>query len=199
MEFRRLAWAPALISLLAAPAAYAHSGPAGHTHDGLMAGLMHPVFGPDHLLAMVAVALWAALVSPRLFWVAPAGFLSGMVLGGVLGLYGLEMPGMELAIAASVFAFGALTLARTDLPVLAGSALAMAFGAAHGMAHGAEIPDQAGALSYVAGFLIATAALHLAGTLAGLALRQRFSLIARSCGAAVAATGLWMSMIAIAG
>lgn len=197
MEFRRFAWAPALTLLLAAPAAYAHTGPAGH--DGLIAGLMHPLFGPDHLLAMVAVALWAALVSPRLFWVAPAGFLSGMVLGGVAGLSGMAMPGLEIAIAASVVAFGGLTLTRTNLPVLMGGALAMAFGAAHGMAHGAEIPAGAGALSYVAGFLAATAALHLSGTLAGLGLRPRFSLIARTCGAAIAATGLWMSIGAIAG
>lgn len=196
MQFRHFAWAPALLTLVAAPA-FAH---VGHTEtSGFAAGIGHPIFGPDHLLAMIAVALWAALISPRQFWIAPAGFLTGMILGGLTGLAGGELPGMEIAIAGSVLALGLLTLFKTPLPALAGAALALAFGAVHGMAHGTEIPSGAGAFSYVAGFLIATAALHLTGTLAGLALRQRFSLIARSCGAAIAATGLWMSFGAIAG
>lgn len=196
MQLRHFAWAPALLTLVDAPA-FAHVGH-GET-SGFAAGISHPILGADHLLAMIAVALWAALISPRQFWIAPAGFLTGMVLGGLAGLGGGALAGMEIAIAVSVLAFGLLTLFKTSLPALAGATLALAFGAAHGFAHGAEIPEQVGAFGYVAGFLIATAALHLSGTLAGLALRQRFSLMARSCGAAIAATGLWMSFGAIAG
>lgn len=196
MQFRRFAWAPALLTLVAAPA-FAH---VGHTEtSGFAAGIGHPVLGPDHLLAMVAVALWAALVSPRQFWVPPAGFLTGMVLGGLAGLGGGALPGMEIAIAGSVLAFGLLAVFKVPLPALAGAALALVFGVAHGFAHGAEIPGQAGAVGYVAGFLIATAALHLSGTLAGLGLRDRFMPLARMAGGAVAAAGLWMTVGTLAG
>jgi len=196
MQFRGFAWAPALLTLVAAPA-FAH---VGHTEtSGFAAGIGHPIFGPDHLLAMIAVALWAALVSPRRFWIAPVGFLTGMILGGLAGLGGGELPGMEIAIAGSVLAFGLLAAFKTPLPALAGGALALAFGAAHGFAHGAEIPEQAGAFSYVAGFLIATAALHMTGTLAGLALRDKFMLAARAAGGAVAALGLWMTFGTLVG
>ncbi len=191
MQLRRFAWAPALLTLVAAPA-FAHVG--HHETSGFAAGIGHPILGADHLLAMIAVALWAALISPRQFWIAPAGFLTGMILGGLAGLGGGTLPGMEIAIAGSVLAFGLLTLFKTPLPALAGAALALVFGAAHGFAHGAEIPAEAGAFSYVAGFLIATAALHLTGTLAGLALRDRFLPAARSAGGAIAALGLWLSV-----
>jgi urease accessory protein len=180
------------LSLAAAVAALA--GPAlahtGHGASGFAAGLAHPVFGADHLLAMVAVGLWAALANPRLAWVAPAGFLSGLLLGGLLGFAGATVPGVEFAIVGSVLAFGALAVFRVALAPARAFAAAAAFGAAHGLAHGAELPEGLGWAGYVAGFLIATAALHATGVLGGLAAnRSGTGPLGQPAGACVVAAG----------
>lgn len=158
-----------LVAALAAGPAFAHTG---HGTGGFVAGLSHPVFGPDHLLAMAAVGLWAALSAPGRFWIAPAGFLAGMLGGGLAGLAGLQPPGMEAMILGSAALFGALALFSARPPAPAAFALAALFGVAHGAAHGAELPQGLSAMSYVAGFMIATAALHGAGVAAALAARR---------------------------
>lgn len=177
----------ALLSCAATPAlAHTGHGPV----DSFSAGLMHPISGPDHLLAMVAVGLWAALAAPRLFWVAPTGFLSGMLAGGFAGIAGLMAPGVELIIVGSVIVFGFLALSAARLPALVAFTAAAAFGAAHGVAHGAEMPADGSALEYAAGFVLATAVLHAFGVGIGLT-AQRFQLnrVGRAAGGAVALAG----------
>jgi urease accessory protein len=178
--------------LLVASPAGAHTGlPAG----GALDGLGHPVHGLDHLLAMVAVGVIAAAVTDRrIAWLTPVGFVAGMVLGGAAGLSGVGFPAVELAIATSVVVLGALVVVLTTrttrrrvglwLPVLAA-----VFGAAHGHAHGAELPSGALPAAYLAGFLAATVALHLTGAAAGLGLR-RVKVAQVVAGAAVAAAGV---------
>ncbi len=184
---RRILTFAALVAALAAAPAFAH---VGHGTGGFGHGLAHPVFGADHLLAMVAVGLWAALAAPGLAWAAPAGFLSGMLVGGLLGFAGFGTPLVETMILGSVILFGLLALfsVRTGAAVAFG--LAAVFGAAHGVAHGAELPVSADAASYVAGFLLATAALHALGLSAGLAVR-RFGLprLGQAAGGVVALAG----------
>lgn len=178
-----------VLTALAGPA-LAHTG---HGTSGFSAGLAHPVFGPDHLLAMLAVGLWAALADPRLAWVAPAGFLSGMAVGGLAGFAGFAPPGVEFLIVGSVIVFGALALFRTQATPLVAFAVAGLFGAAHGAAHGAELPEGLGWAGYVAGFLIATAALHAIGALGGLmAGRAGLQRLGQAAGAAVAVAGAYL-------
>jgi len=174
------------LALILAPSTLlAHPG-----HDGgspFHAGLTHPVGGLDHVLAMVAVGLWAAVTGGRALWAMPLAFVGAMVLGGAMGMAGIDLPAVEPMILCSVVVLGVATALalRPSLPLaLAGIAL---FGIAHGHAHGAEGP--AGQmLPYAAGFVIATAGLHLAGIGAGLALgQQRF---ARALGGAAAVGGL---------
>lgn len=146
---------------------FAHTGlPTG----GLLDGLTHPVVGLDHLLAMVAVGLGAALVPTRR-WVAPAGFVGGMLAGGLVGLSGVGLPGVEVTIALSVVLLGAIVAiaphARTPRLAAGLGVLAALFGVAHGHAHGAELPATARPALYVVGFLAATIALHAAGALVG--------------------------------
>lgn len=180
-----------LVLALAATPAVAHTGHGAA--DSFSAGLLHPVFGADHLLAMLAVGLWAALAVPRLAWVAPAGFLAGMLGGGIAGFAGVTVPGVELAIVASVVVFGLLALAAVRLPTLAGFAAAGLFGAAHGLAHGAEMPLGGSAAEYAIGFLLATAALHGLGVAAGLAThRFRGRRLAQAAGGAVALIGAYL-------
>lgn len=174
----------ALASLFAAPA-FAHTGTGFHLH-GFEDGMMHPLGGADHLLAMVAVGLWAASLGGRALWALPAAFLTAMALGGALGGFGVVLPALEMLIAASVLALGAVLAFGLSVPVTLGAALCGAFALAHGMAHGAEMPANAAGLAYGLGFLLATAGLHGAGLVAG-----RFGPLAlRIAGAAVALAGL---------
>jgi len=173
--------------LLPAAPALAHPG---HALGGVGSGLAHPLTGPDHLLAMVAVGVVAAFAgSRRVAWLTPVAFVGGMLAGGALGLAGVSLPGTETAIALSVVALGVLvaTAAGRDgmwLPVLVGL-----FGVAHGVAHGAEAPSAASPIAYVAGFVAVTIALHASGAGAGLLLR-RTPAVRMALGAVVAGTGI---------
>lgn len=173
------------VALVAAPAS-AHPG-----HDGgLGQGLAHPFTGVDHLLAMVAVGVVAAIgARNRSPWMVPGAFLGGMVAGGLAGLAGLPLPGVELVIAASVVVLGVVVagaVTANGCGLLAGLAVA---GMAHGWAHGAEAPKSGHAGLYVAGFLLATVALHLAGMGVGTTVRER-RLARLGLGAATTAAGI---------
>lgn len=173
--------------LLPAAPALAHPG---HALGGVGSGLAHPLTGPDHLLAMVAVGVVAAFAGKRwLAWATPAAFVGGMLVGGALGLAGVSIPGTETAIALSVVALGILvaTAAHREgawLPVLVGL-----FGIAHGIAHGAEAPGATSPVAYVAGFVAATVVLHTGGAAAGWMLR-RAPAVRIAAGALVSGAGI---------
>lgn len=169
-------------------AAFAHTGPGAHS--GFMAGLGHPVGGTDHVLAMVAVGLWAAVVGGRALWALPVAFVTGMVGGGLMGFEGLPLPGVEPMIMASIVILGVLAALAARLPVAISAGICLLFGMFHGHAHGAEGPET-GMLGYAAGFVLSTAALHLGGIAAGLGLmRLAGRPAARVLGGGAAAAGL---------
>jgi urease accessory protein len=180
----------ALLTLLATPA-LAHTG-AGAVH-GFTAGLAHPLFGLDHLLAMVAVGLWAGLSGGRAVMAYPLAFVAVMIAGAIAGMVMGSLPGMEWGIAFSVVALGAAVAMRLPVSLAAGAALCGGFALFHGWAHGAELPAGASAASYIAGFALATAGLHAIGVLTGSA--SRFVLPARLAGGAMAAAGLLFAVI----
>lgn len=177
----------AVLLLAAAMPAYAHVG-AG-TVWSFTAGFSHPLSGLDHMTAMIAVGLWAALKGDKATWAWPLAFVSVMLAGGVLGMLHVPMPFVEPAILASVVALGLLVALAVDLPVSAGVAVIGLFALFHGYAHGAEVPENVGGLGYMAGFAVATALLHAVGIAAGLGLGWRFRGLARAAGAACAAIG----------
>jgi urease accessory protein len=145
----------------------------GHDISGIAPGLIHPITGPDHLVAMFAVGMVAALAGTRrTALLMPFGFVTGMILGAMLALGSINLPGIELLIAISAITLGALCIARVRRDTLLLPLAALAFGVAHGQAHGAEIPLTASPLAYGIGFVAATTALHLAGGAMGLALRH---------------------------
>lgn len=152
-----------LVSLLVVTdAAFAHPG---HGTSGIAAGLAHPMAGLDHLLAMVAVGVWAAMQPAARAWQAPVAFMTMLAAGAGLGLAGVQLPMVEPGIVASVILFGAMILAGRTLPASAGLVMVGAFALLHGHAHGTEA---AGAIGpYMAGFLVASAALHAFGYVAG--------------------------------
>ena len=157
-----------LALLVVAGTAPAQANLAPGEYGSFASGFTHPLFGLDHVLAMVAVGLWAAIIGGRALWALPLGFVSGMVVGFALALAGIGLPFVEPMILASTVVFGlvvALAL-RTRAEVAAG--LVAVFALFHGHAHGAEL-GQAGALAFGAGFAVNTALLHLAGIGLGLA------------------------------
>lgn len=150
---------------------------------------MHPLTGWDHLLAMVAVGLWAAQQRGRAMWQIPLAFVSVMVLGGILGVTGVLVPGAELAIAISVLALGGLIATKTTFAPTLSMMVVGAFALFHGYAHGHEMPASASALPFSMGFVISTVMLHALGIGAGLGLRNQPRAM-RFAGATIAACGL---------
>jgi urease accessory protein len=157
--------AASAIFLALTGAALAHTGHGDAS--GFAHGFMHPVGGLDHVLAMVAVGLYAAMLRGRALWLLPAAFLGVMALGGALGAAGYVLPYAEIGIAASVVVLGLAVALRFNLPVLAAMGLAGLFAIFHGHAHGAEMPADASGTTYAAGFMLATAMLHCAGIAVG--------------------------------
>lgn len=155
-----------LLALLASPLALAHPG---HGESGLIAGLAHPVFGLDHLLAMLAVGLWAIQSGERRWWALPAAFVAMMLAGAGMAMAGFYVPAwVEGGIALSLVLFGLLLGAAARLPLFAGVALIGGMALLHGLAHGSEWPEGTAAAGYMIGFALSNIALHAAG--AGLAL-----------------------------
>jgi urease accessory protein len=158
-----------------------------------LAGLTHPVLGPDHFLAMVSVGLLSAQIGGRAIWTVPATFVGVMACGGILGLVGIGLSAIEVGIAMSVLLLGIAIAADRRLPVLLAMAAVGVFAVFHGYAHGAEMPVVAEPVRYAAGFLLGTAALHLLGVLLGDIARRyaRGKLLLRWAGGVIAATGVF--------
>lgn len=175
-SLKRVAAAAALLVAMS-PAALAHPGhgdASGFTH-----GFLHPLGGLDHVLAMVAVGLFAAHLAGRASWLVPATFVAVMALGGALGMAGIGVPFVETGIALSVVVLGLAVALRMNVPALAAMALVGFFAVFHGYAHGAEMPADASGTGYAAGFLLATALLHGAGIALGLTIARLGELAGR--------------------
>ena len=168
----------------------AHDGGAHVT--GFAAGLLHPLSGLDHVLAMVELGSWAALLGRTAMWRLPLAFLIAMALGGALGLAGVALPLVEAGIAASAIVLGAVLLFDLRALLLVGGVVGASAGLVHGLAHGSELPAGSDALAYCAGFLLCTAVLHAVGLMLGSSLRDaNLRPLLRSAGAVVAASGLF--------
>jgi urease accessory protein len=185
---RIIACAAAMGLALTAPA-LAHTGIGAHSH-GFAAGVLHPLMGLDHLLAMLGVGVWAAQLGKRAIWLVPAAFVAVMIAGAGLAIAGAPLPMVEFGIAGSVLVIGALIAFGARLPVGLAMGLAGLFALFHGHAHGTELPGFADPAAYGAGFVVATALLHVAGVGIALALRQHAGKLPfRVAGAAMAVVG----------
>lgn len=184
--FKRISVAAATLVATTLPA-FAHLNP--DEHGSFMAGFSHPLFGADHILAMVAVGIWAAQIGGRALWIVPSAFVGTMAVGFLLALGGFELPFVEPAILASVIALGLLVAMAVRLPAPAAAAAVGIFALFHGHAHGGEL-GSAGALQFGVGFVIATALLHAAGIALGLGIARLGMIASRIIGALTALAGL---------
>jgi urease accessory protein len=187
---------PMLLALLWPSPALAHVQ--GGEAAGLLSGMRHPVSGLDHILAMVAVGLWGAQLGRPALWLLPVTFPMVMAFGGMLGLLGLALPGIEVGIAASAVLLGLMVACEARPPLWVAAALVGFFAIFHGHAHGAELPAGADAVLYSIGFVIATGCLHAAGIGVGLIYRwPAGKATLRLAGGAVALAGvafLWQAV-----
>jgi len=173
--------------MVTATVASAHAG-----HDagtGFTSGLLHPMLGLDHLLAMAAIGFWSVRQSATLKNSTPLFVIGGMVVGAAIAWGGLSLPGVETGIALSVLLAGILIATLAKLPTAVGGSLVAAFMVFHGFAHGAEMPAGAALVAYLAGFSIATLALTFAGRALGTLMQKTDNRFGRALGVVVAATG----------
>jgi urease accessory protein len=165
--------------------------------NGLVSGLLHPIMGPDHLVAMVAVGMWGAQLGAPAIWVLPIVFPVVMAVGGLLGVFGVPLPFIEVGIAVSALLLGLAVAASFRAGLVVTAVLVGVFAIFHGHAHGTELPSSANALSYGIGFVISTGLLHLAGILIGALTQWPSGAVAvRACGALVAMTGAYYLALA---
>ncbi|MBO9587467.1 HupE/UreJ family protein [Devosia sp.] len=187
---KRITLALAITAAATLPA-FAHLDPA--EHGSFAAGFSHPLFGLDHILAMVAVGLWAAMQGGRAVWIVPAAFVGTMAVGFAAAIAGVPLPFVEPVILASVIFIGVAIALALPIPTGAVAAMVGFFAFFHGHAHGGEL-GEAGAWQFAMGFIIATAVLHAVGIGLGLAL-ARFGgkALSRIAGVATALGGLWLA------
>lgn len=185
-----------LLLLVSAGVAEAHVGAGGTS--GLVAGFLHPITGFDHVVAMIAVGLWGAQLGKPAIWLLPITFPIVMAFGGLLGLLGLPVPGVEIGIALSGVLLGVAVLTEIRPPLVVAALLVGVFAVCHGYAHGTELPDGENALFFSLGFVVATGLLHAVGIAVGLLYQWPWGkLTVRAAGGVVGAVGaffLWSAL-----
>lgn len=187
---RRLAQASIPALLLCSPLVHAHieEGVVG----GFVSGFLHPLFGPDHVLAMVAVGIWGAFLRQPAIWLLPVVFPLVMALGGALGVLGVPLPLVEVGIAASAVILGLMVVLRARPPLWVAATLVGFFAIFHGHAHGTELPEASNPLSYAIGFVLATGLMHLAGIALGTLTKfPRGTVVVRAVGSLISLSGLY--------
>jgi len=185
-----------VLLLLPAPVfAHVGSGNAG----GLLTGMQHPISGFDHVLAMVAVGLWGTQLGAPALWLLPVAFPMMMAFGGMFGLLGLPLPGVEVGIAVSAIVLGTMVYSEMRPALWISLAIVALFAIFHGHAHGTELPPGQSGILYSMGFVMATGCLHGVGIIIGLIHCWKSGrLVLRGMGAVVFAAGLfflWRSLV----
>ncbi|MEM6186947.1 HupE/UreJ family protein [Shewanella vaxholmensis] len=162
-----------------------------HSGGGFMSGFNHPVLGFDHLLAMLSVGMLSTQLGGRAIWTVPLAFVTFMLVGGILGLYAIAVPFVEIGIALSVLLLGLAIAFDRQIPLLFAMPFVGVFAIFHGHAHGAEMPELASPVLYALGFLFGTAVIHLGGVMIGLGMQRMTGQrnLMRVTGAAIAAMG----------
>jgi urease accessory protein len=183
--------AVAAMSLLLATVCTPASAHTGSMSGGFVGGFAHPLFGPDHVVAMVAVGLWGAFLGAPAIWLLPIVFPLVMALGGVIGILGAPLPGVEIGIAVSAIVLGLMVALAAKPPPPIAAAIVGIFAIFHGHAHGAELPPGVDAVAYSVGFVVATGLLHLTGIAFGLLARWPAGRLAvRAAGGVIALAGM---------
>lgn len=182
-------WIIPVASAFMSTRAFAHSEQ-GAAID-FWGGFTHPIFGLDHVIAMVAVGLWGAFLGPPAIWLLPVVFPLVMAVAGALGVLGMPLHGVETGIALSAIMLGAMVAGAVKPPLWVAALLVGIFAVFHGYAHGVELPIGADAIAFSMGFVIATGMLHIAGIAFGaLSYWPAGRIAVRAAGIVIACVGL---------
>jgi urease accessory protein len=182
-----------LILLTLPKLAFAH----GVSGNGFYAGLLHPVGGLDHLLAMLSVGILSTQMGGKYIWTIPATFVSVMLLGGIAGFEGIDIASIyiEHSIMLSVILLGLVIATGSHLTVILIYLFVAFFGFSHGYAHGVEMPIQANPFYFAAGFVLSTIVIHIIGVIIGFIYasgKQQGAILLQYTGAIVMGMGLHM-------
>ena len=181
-------WAIVVLSL--PQSVLAHE--AGDVAGGFMSGITHPLFGLDHVVAMIAVGLWGGQLGQPAIWILPVTFPLVMAFGGILGARGIPVPSVEVGIAISSILLGGMVAFAVKAHWKVAAVVVGIFAIFHGHAHGTELPESATPLAYGSGFVLSTGLLHAAGILIGLLLYWPLGdKLVRFCGVAISAVGIY--------
>lgn len=176
-----------LALVLAANPVLAH---VGEDLNGLTSGLLHPITGLDHVVAMIAVGLWGGILGKPALWILPIVFPLAMAVSASAGAAGIPLPGVEVGIALSGVVLGLMVFFAAKPPLWIAAVLVGIFAVFHGHAHGAELPEAANPMVYAVGFVVSTGVLHLIGIAIGqLGKWPAGKLVVRAAGAAIAVAG----------
>ncbi|WP_343216047.1 HupE/UreJ family protein [Collimonas antrihumi] len=199
MLHKELKLAMLLLLSVMASAASAHIGQ-GDMAGGFKTGFLHPISGLDHVIAMVAVGLWGAQLGRPAIWVLPVTFPLVMTIGGVMGVLGVPLHGIEVGIAMSALVLGGMISFAVRPPLWIAGLIVAGFAICHGFAHGAELPSSANPLTFAIGFVLATGLLHACGIVLGLLYKWRAGQYAlRMGGLAIALGGAYFLNLAMTG
>jgi len=179
--------------------AQAHHAMGGRTpstlFEGLLSGLAHPVIGLDHLAFVVALGLLAIGARSRL--TIPALFVAMTLLGTGLHLMRVDVAAVEVLVALSVLAAGALLATNRRQPLALLLPLAALAGLLHGYAYGESIvgAESTPLAAYLLGFGLVQFAIALAARWAGARLLtaadgRAMLRVSRASAAAVCAIGM---------
>ena len=183
-------WFVAALLLGATSVALAHSDAVSLT-GGFASGFTHPLLGPDHVIAMVAVGLWGVYLGKPAIWLLPIVFPLVMAFGGALGVAGVPVPAVETGIALSGLVLGLMVAFAVRAPLWLAAILVGVFAIFHGHAHGTELPEATSPMAYSVGFVIATGLLHLSGIVFGELSRWNWgTMVVRAGGGLIALAGL---------
>jgi len=174
MQLVKLALGGLVLMLAGLSPSLAHVADIAHQHS-FAQGVVHPLTGLDHLLAMLTLGLWAGGAGGHARWVWPATFVGIAGLGALFAQAGYSLPAQEPLIAATVLLLGGFVYLGLQMPLFAGMLMTSGMAYVHGYAHGTEIPADAPVPGFILGFLLATALLHGAG----LVIAPRFNGVTR--------------------
>jgi urease accessory protein len=133
----------------------------GSHGDGIIAGLTHPIFGLDHLLAISCIGFIIPTLKDKNYWHIPLGFTLAMAISGWMGIGTDGFMNMEMGIAASVVLLGTILALTTKPPYLLFAIASIIIAYFHGYAHGVEMPESSSAFVYIAGYSIGVMLLFL--------------------------------------
>ncbi len=164
------------------------------------AGARHVLTEPDHLLAILALALLAGQVGRRALLWTPVCLAAGLVVGALSGSALPLLAQVETVNLTSVAILGALVALHAPLPIALPGVLGLVFGWSHGYANVLDLGGTTPPLAFVLGLVAGGLGVVVAVSLSTSALRAGWQQIAvRTVGSWICAIGAMVLALQLSG